>query len=94
MKKCYTWRSRAGRCVDDFPPLRDEVLDEGRPVQIMHVGAYDDEAPTLVRLRDEYLPQNDLVPTGKHHEIDSGDRRKAAPDKLKTVLRQPVKTAR
>jgi hypothetical protein len=77
-----------------LPLLRDEVLDEGRSVQIMHVGAYDDEAPTLARLHDEYLPQNGLVPNGRHHEIYIGDRRKAAPDRLKTVLRQPVKAAR
>jgi len=55
---------------------------------------YDDEAPTLARLHDAYLPQNGLIPNGRHHEIYIGDRRKAAPDKLKTVLRQPVKSAR
>ena len=77
-----------------LPLLRDAVLDEGRSVQIMHIGPYDDEAPTLARLHDEYLPQNGLVPNGKHHEIYIGDRRKAAPDKLKTVLRQPVAAAR
>lgn len=77
-----------------LPLLRHEVLDEGRSVQIMHIGPYDDEAPTLARLHDAYLPQNGLVPNEKHHEIYIGDRRKAAPDKLKTVLRQPVAAAR
>jgi len=82
------------KSLSALPLLRDEVLDEGRSVQIMHIGSYDDEAPTLARLHDEYLPQHGLVPNGRHHEIYIGDRRKAAPDKLKTVLRQPVAAAR
>ena len=71
--------------------IREETLTEGRCVQIMHVGSYDEEAPVLAGLHNEYLPQNQLVPNGKHHEIYIGDPRKTAPSKLKTVLRQPVK---
>ncbi|HEY3332638.1 MAG TPA: GyrI-like domain-containing protein [Capsulimonadaceae bacterium] len=71
--------------------LRYEQLEEGRSVQIMHVGPYADEAPTIARLHAEYLPQHGLVPTGKHHEIYLGDPRKTEPSKLKTVLRQPVR---
>ncbi len=68
-----------------------EEYDEGKSVQIMHIGSYDDETPTLHRLHNQYLPENNLVPTGRHHEIYIGDPRKADPSKLKTVLRQPVK---
>ena len=71
--------------------LRVEVLDEGRAVQALHIGPYDDEGPVLEKLHNEFLPQNGLVPTGKHHEIYLSDPRKAAPEKLRTILRQPVK---
>jgi hypothetical protein len=67
------------------------VLDEGPCVQILHVGSYDDEGPTLKRLHEDYLPANGLVETGHHHEIYLSDPRKVAPEKLKTILRQPVK---
>lgn len=75
------------------PPasLRLETLEEGLCVQTMHVGSYDDEGPVLAKLHDEYLPENGLVETGHHHEIYLGDPRKTAPEKLKTILRQPVR---
>lgn len=60
-------------------------------VQILHVGSYDDETPTLHRLHDEYLPEHGLTFNGDHHEIYLSDPRRTAPEKLKTVLRQPVK---
>jgi hypothetical protein len=69
------------------------TLDEGRSIQILHVGSYDDEGPTLQRLHDEYLPQNGLTFNGLHHEIYLSDARRTAPEKLKTVLRQPVRPA-
>jgi hypothetical protein len=65
---------------------------EGLCVQIMHIGSYDDEAPTIRRLHAEFMPANGLAPNGKHHEIYLGDPRKVAPEKLRTVLRQPVKS--
>ncbi len=61
--------------------------------QALHVGSYDDETPLLARLHNEYLPANNLTPTGHHHEIYLSDPRKTAAEKLKTVIRQPVKTA-
>ena len=73
--------------------LRFKRYAEGRSVQILHVGSYDDEGPTLARLHDEYLPANGLTPTGRHHEIYLSDPRKTEPAKLKTILRQPVTTA-
>jgi hypothetical protein len=74
-----------------LPKLRMESYDEGLAVQIMHVGSYDDEAPTIARLHNEFLPQNGFSEAGKHHEIYLSDPRRTAPEKLKTVLRQPVK---
>ena len=70
--------------------MRLERYAEGLSLQIMHIGSYDDEAPTLERLHREFIPQNGYVEAGKHHEIYLGDPRKTAPEKLKTVLRRPV----
>ncbi|MET4157049.1 GyrI-like domain-containing protein [Agromyces sp. PvR057] len=71
--------------------LRLERLDEGASVQILHVGSYDDEAPTLARLHDEWMPQHGLTFNGPHHEVYLSDARRTAPEKLRTVLRQPVR---
>jgi hypothetical protein len=75
------------------PPasLRLEPFDEGLSVQIMHIGPYDAEGPTIARLHGEYLPAHGLTENGHHHEIYIGDPRRTAPEKLKTVLRQPVR---
>ena len=73
--------------------LRLEQLHEGRSVQILHVGSYDDEAPTLARLHDEWMPRHGLTFNGPHHEVYLSDARRTAPEKLKTVLRQPVRPA-
>jgi hypothetical protein len=73
-----------------LPKLRLVTYHEGLSVQIMHHGSYDDEAPTLHRLHHEFIPQNGYEVVGKHHEIYLSDARKVAPEKLKTVLRQPV----
>lgn len=75
------------------PPLLDRVrLDsyhEGLSVQILHLGPYADEAPTLERL-SAYAEANGCVYTGKHHEIYLSDPQRAAPDKLRTILRYPI----
>jgi hypothetical protein len=76
-----------------LPKLRMEGYDEGLSVQIMHIGSYDDEGPIIARLHTEFLPRNGYVEAGKHHEIYLSDPRRTAPEKLKTVLRQPVKKA-
>ena len=73
--------------------LRTLVLHEGRSLQIMHIGGYDSETATLARLHDEVMPARGLTWNGRHHEIYLSDPRKVAPEKLKTVLRQPVKPA-
>ncbi len=71
--------------------LRFERFHEGLSVQIMHIGPYSAEGPTIARMHQEFLPANGYEPGGKHHEIYLGDPRRAAPEKLKTVLRQPVR---
>jgi len=74
-----------------LPLMRMEGYREGLSVQILHIGTYADEAPTLLRLHEEFLPANGLVEAGKHHEIYLSDPRRTSPEKLKTVLRQPVR---
>jgi hypothetical protein len=71
--------------------IRLENYHEGLSVQIMHIGPYSEEGPTIHKLHHEFLPKNSFLEAGKHHEIYLGDPRKVAPEKLKTVLRQPVR---
>lgn len=73
--------------------VRLERLDEGRCVQTLHVGPYDAEGPVLAALHDEFLPAHGLRRTGKHHEVYLGDARRTAPERLRTILRQPVEPA-
>lgn len=75
------------------PPesLRLDTFDEGLSVQIMHIGPYDAEGPTIARLHQQFIPQNGLTENGHHHEIYLSDPRRVAPEKLKTIIRQPVK---
>lgn len=71
-----------------------QAYDEGECVQILHIGSYDDEGPTLERMHNVFIPGQGLVMTGMHHEIYLSDARKTAPEKLRTILRQPVAPAR
>ena len=59
-------------------------------VQTLHVGGYDDEAPVLEAMHNQFIPDASLRMTGKHHEVYLSDSRRTPPDKLKTILRQPV----
>ncbi|MGO4298660.1 GyrI-like domain-containing protein [Leifsonia sp. RAF41] len=70
--------------------LRVDTLDEGLCVQTLHVGSFDDEAPVLDALHHTFIPQSGLRMTGRHHEIYLSDARRTAPEKLRTILRQPV----
>ena len=74
----------------DLGPVQFDELDEGLCAQTLHVGPFDDEGPVLADLHEQFLPQNGLAPTGKHHEIYLSDPRRSAPEKLRTILRQPV----
>lgn len=73
------------------------TVDEGLCVQIMHIGAFDDE-PQTVALMDEYIArngyENDITESRLHHEIYLSDARKVAPEKWKTVIRHPIKRSR
>lgn len=73
--------------------VRRWTWTEGRCLQILHLGSYFDEAPTLARLHEVVMPDRGLTFNGHHHEIYLSDPRRVAPEKLKTVLRQPVRPA-
>lgn len=70
--------------------IRFARLDEGRCVQTLHIGSFDGEAEVLARMHDDFIPANGLRMTGRHHEIYLSDPRRTAPQKLRTILRQPV----
>jgi hypothetical protein len=66
-----------------------EKIDEGLCVQILHVGPYAAELQSIARMHD-LMKANALVPHGRHHEVYLCDPRRTAPEKLRTILRQPV----
>ncbi|MDY7091175.1 MAG: GyrI-like domain-containing protein [Actinomycetota bacterium] len=71
--------------------VRLETLAEGRCVQTLHVGPYDDEAGVLAEMHSSFIPSRGFTMVGKHHEIYLSDRRKTEPSRLRTILRQPVR---
>jgi len=71
--------------------IRWEIYTEGLCAQIMHLGSYDDEGPVLSRLHTEWMPDNGYMFNGKHHEIYLSDPRRVVSEKLKTILRQPIR---
>lgn len=73
-----------------LPKLRYELYDEGLSAQIMYFGPYADEGPTIARMHD-FIHENGYEMNGKHHEIYLSDPRRTAPERLKTVIRQPIK---
>ncbi len=82
-------RKRPAR-LDD---LRLDTLSEGRCVQALHVGSFDDEAELLRRMHEEFIPSRGLRMVGRHHEIYLSDPRRTDPARLRTILRQPVADA-
>ena len=71
--------------------VRFEWLDEGACVQTLHIGSFDDETEILDEMHSQFIPDNGYEMSGKHHEIYFSDFRKVAPEKLRTLLRQPVR---
>lgn len=73
---------------------RRESFTEGLCAQIMHIGAYDDE-PATIEILERFIVESGYLPdftsTRRHHEIYLGDPRKTAPEKLKTVIRYPIR---
>jgi hypothetical protein len=70
--------------------VRFESYAEGKSAQIMHIGPFSEEGPTVEKVH-QFIKENGSAPLGKHHEIYLSDIRKADPSKWKTVIRQPMK---
>jgi hypothetical protein len=71
------------------PGLRFEAFSEGNSAQVMHIGPFSEEGPTIEKLH-QFIEENGFNLSGKHHEIYLSDFRRAAPEKLKTIIRQPI----
>jgi hypothetical protein len=93
-----TFRAAVTMASDKRPDLpyasaKLGTIREGRVVQMLHVGPYDQEEPTINAML-QYMAEHGLVMNGRHHEIYISDPRRTAPAKLKTVIRLPVKSER
>ncbi len=95
-KKDFEWAitEAAKKKKEDFSKVEFFTYREGLCVQCMHIGSYDDENAT-VQLMNEYVDQKgyviDITDKRHHHEIYLSDPRKVDVDKLKTVIRHPIK---
>ena len=73
-----------------LPKIRFKRFHEGLSAQIMHIGSYSAEGPTIDRLHS-FIKENGYELKGKHHEIYLSDPRRSSPERMKTVIRQPMK---
>ena len=97
MQPEYVTKEIVGRALDQtrkkgLPALsmvRFEEYCEGLSAQIMHIGPYSAEGPTIGRIHN-FVEKQGCKLSGKHHEIYIGDPRKSAPEKMRTVVRQPM----
>ena len=95
-KKDFDWAKETVKKKKGLDPSRAELLTitDGLCVQIMHIGSYDNE-PATIKLMDDFAAEQgymlDFSETRNHHEIYLSDPRKVAPEKLRTVIRHPIK---
>ena len=80
----------AKRSLPALDGLRLERFAEGLSAQVLHVGPYSAEGPTL-RALHEFIAEQGRELAGKHHEIYLGDPARSAPENLKTIIRQPMR---
>lgn len=79
---------RAKKALPGLAGLRAEIFAEGHCAQTLHVGPFSAEGPTIQRVHDHITAHGQL--SGKHHEIYLSDIRRAAPEKWRTIIRQPM----
>ena len=94
----FDWaiREATAKKKTDFSKVEFLTYDEGVCVQCMHIGSYDDEPATITQMHDYMKRQGyvlDITEQRLHHEIYLSDARKVSPEKLKTVVRHPIKRA-
>ncbi len=78
------------RGIDLIKEIKLEKITEGKCVQVMHIGPYSTEPETIAKMK-KLISESSLRENGLHHEIYLSDPRKTPPQKMKTILRQPVK---
>ncbi len=83
-------QAREKRPSATFSKVRFESFREGLSMQIMHIGPYSEEPETIEKMK-LFAQENEYVLRGKHHEIYLGDPRRAKPERLRTILRYPIK---
>ena len=95
-KKDFEWAIKEAtlKKKQDFSKVEFFTYDEGLCVQCMHIGPFDDE-PKTVQMMHDFIDKNgyelDITDKRLHHEIYLSDARKVSPDRLKTVIRHPIK---
>ncbi|WP_457593969.1 GyrI-like domain-containing protein [Hydrogenimonas sp.] len=72
-----------------LPMVRFESFSEGKAAQIMHIGPFSEEGPTIEKVHS-FIEENGSRRRGRHHEIYLSDMRRTAPEKWKTIIRQPI----
>lgn len=80
----------AEKLLPALAQVRRERFAEGLAAQVMHLGPYSTEGPTIAALH-AFIAEHGRDLTGKHHEVYLTDPRRSAPDKMRTILRQPVR---
>jgi hypothetical protein len=80
---------KKGRDLPDLGKMRFEPFNEGKSVQVLYIGPYSQEGPTIQKIHGIVAMQGYKL-RGKHHEIYLSDPRRSLPEKLKTILRQPI----
>ncbi|HWQ19074.1 MAG TPA: GyrI-like domain-containing protein [Methanotrichaceae archaeon] len=88
MARQATEDARAKKGLSVVP--RFEAYQEGLSAQIMHIGPYSTEGPT-VKMLHGFIEESGYERNGKHHELYLSDPRRAKPEKMKTILRQPIR---
>lgn len=83
-------RTHAKKNPVALPRLRFDTYDEGLSIQILYIGPFSDEGPTIAAMHQQ-LREQGYAENGKHHEIYLSDMNRTAPEKLKTVIRQPIR---
>jgi len=88
-------RAEAGKkkSLEAIGRVRFERFAEGLAAQIMHIGPYSAEGPTIRQLH-AFIAEQGCERAGKHHEIYLSDPKRSAPERMKTIVRQPVVEAR
>ena len=83
---------REKKSVPEVDEVILEAFHEGLSAQIMHIGPYSEEEPTIAKLH-EFIRENGYRTRGHHHEIYLSDPRRAAPERWRTIIRQPIEKA-